>query len=278
MLSWLHVSIIALVQGITEFLPISSSAHLVLVPFFLGEKDQGIAIDIAAHVGTLGAVVIYYRYDVVKLFSVGLGFLRRPQKMVLWSRNDVQTHNLLMILVATLPAVIIGGLFYSVISVYARNVLVIAVASIFFGLLLAIADRFKVKKQFVPFERKVTFWDAIMIGFSQCLAFVPGTSRSGITMTAARFCGWDRAGAARFSMWLSIPLILAALAKSLWELSKEDSFGMLLRVDFVAVVVLSFLTGILAISLLMKWLKSRSFMPFVIYRVALGLVLLAIYV
>lgn len=273
--SWLHLIVLAVVQGITEFLPISSSAHLVLVPQVLAVADQGLVLDIAAHVGTLGAVMVYFWRDVWRLIRGGLAITVAPW-MVPQTPLRLNRSHATMVILATIPAVIVGAFSYHIIEAYARNLWIIAVASIGFGLLLAWADRRPVMDIFDPETKALTWRQTIVIGLAQCLAFIPGTSRSGITMTAARGLGLDRAGAARFSMWLSIPLILAALAKALWEQAQADALADVLSSGFVTVMVLSFVMGMLAIAGLMKWLQTRSFMPFVVYRVILGLTLIYI--
>ena len=217
-MTFLQMVIIAIVQGVTEFLPISSSGHLILVPFFTGADDQGPMIDIAVHVGSLLAIIVYFFRDVVTLgrggfASVGIGTAPAERRLFWW------------IVLGTIPAVIIGlsiklGLFNNVVESWFGLVIeggdlmaslrftdLIAINLIFYGILLGIADRYgKSDKQF----EDMTWQHGLIVGAAQALALVPGTSRSGVTMTAARALGYGRFEAARFSFLLSIPAVAGA--------------------------------------------------------------------
>lgn len=265
----LQILVLALVQGITEFLPISSSGHLVLVPVVTGWPDQGLAIDVAVHVGTLVAVTLYFRHDVGRLF-LGLADLAR-------GRTSGGGRLALMLALATLPA-ILGGL---VLHRYAGDLfrptpdnlafvtLVIGWTTIGFGLLLWAADRL------APARRDgedLSYGEALMIGIAQALALIPGTSRSGVTMTAARMLSLTRVEAARFSLLLSIPVILAAGALSTVDIVEAGDVE--LGGDAVLAAALAFVSAWLAIAVMMRWLRRASFTPFVIYRLALGTALL----
>ncbi len=257
-----HIIVLAIVQGITEFLPISSSAHLILVPRLTGWEDQGLAIDVAVHVGTLGAVILYFWRDVGHMIAGTFGLLA--------GRRDASERLALHVIVATIPVVIAGGL----ISLAGweealRSEAVIGWTMLGFGIVLYVVDRA------CPTLRRVedmAMPAALAIGLSQVLALIPGTSRSGITMTAARLYGYSRREAARFSMLLSIPTILAAGTLNGLEIYKSGNVR--LGLDAVIAGGLSLVAALLAIVLLMRWLQSASFTPFVIYRVGLGLVLL----
>jgi undecaprenyl-diphosphatase len=243
-----QIIVLAIVQGITEFLPISSSGHLILVPWVAGWADQGLMLDVAVHVGTLGAVTIYFWRDI---FSMATGLLR-----LLRGRRDPGARLAGQVLVGTIPVLVGGYLFDLYLGDAVRSLEVIAWATLGFGILLY-----------------VSYLDVIIIGLAQVLALIPGTSRSGITITAARFLGFERSEAARFSMLLSIPTIAAS---GLWlglKLYKADEVEMTQGV--VTAAGLSFVTAILSIAALMAWLNRSSFTPFVIYRVVLGVVLLA---
>jgi undecaprenyl-diphosphatase len=262
-MSDLQIAVLALVQGITEFLPISSSAHLILVPLVTGWPDQGLLVDIAVHVGSLGAVILYFWRDLATMLH-GLVAWRSGSPLDQPGRRLIA-----LIVVGTIP-VVIAGLALKLVGTEAlRSAAVIGWATLVFGLLLYAADRF------CPAEREVRqmgFGGALAIGLAQVLALIPGTSRSGITMTAARGLGFRRDEAARFSMLLSIPTILAAgtlLMLDLTELGQAD-----VRSDVLVAVALTFLSAWLAIALLMRWLERASFTPFVIYRVVLGVALL----
>lgn len=262
-MSFLQILVLSIVQGATEFLPVSSSGHLLLVPVLSGWADQGLAIDVAAHVGTLVAVLIYFWRDVWRLAT---GTLK-----LLTGRLEAGGRLALYLLAATIPALLLGLFVDRYLGSLLRDPLVVAWALIGFGLVLYAADR--VGPRALRIE-DVTLKSALLIGFAQVLAFIPGTSRSGITITAARLLGFERAEAARFSFLLSIPAIAAA---GLWEGRKLLAEGdpALLQAA-VLTAGLSALAGLLAIAFLMAWLRRASFAPFVVYRVGLGLVLMGL--
>lgn len=260
----IHLIVLAIVQGITEFLPVSSSAHLILAPVVLGWEDQGRAIDVAAHVGSLGAVLLYFRVETGNLFLGGLDTLR--------FRATENRDLFLTLAVATVPLVVIGALFaITGIADALRSPLVIAGASIGFGILLWIADRRLAKVDTMP-----TGWGPIFaISMAQALAIIPGTSRSGITITAARWLGYGREAAARFSMLLAIPAIMATGAYETVGLIKEGEMGALTPALIVA--VFSFLAAYGTINVFLRLAGKMSFTPFVLYRIALGILLFAIF-
>lgn len=259
----LHLAILALVQGITEFLPISSSAHLILVPALAGWQDQGLVIDIAVHVGTLAAVMVYFRRDVAAMAKGSLALVT--------GRRDGDARLALFVIIATVPIVFAGLVLVQLDLVSSlRNVRVIAWATLGFGVLLYVADRYGPR---VRRMEHLTFRDAVIVGAAQVLALIPGTSRSGITMTAARWLGMDRPDAARFSMLLSIPTILAAgtlVALDLYETGDLGGLGL----DAALAAGLAFVAALGAISILMRWLTHAGFGPFVVYRIVLGVALL----
>jgi undecaprenyl-diphosphatase len=261
-LALFHLAILALVQGITEFLPISSSAHLILVPAVTDWPDQGPVIDVAVHVGTLFAVLLYFRRDVIAM-AQGLADLARGR------RND-GTRLMICVVAATLPIVFAG---YFVMKVglieELRSVRLIAWTTLGFGIVLHLADRYGPRLR--PMGA-VGLRDAMIIGLAQTLSLLPGTSRSGITMSAARAIGFERADAARFSMLLSIPTILAA--GLLAGLDLAEAGDATLGMDAFIAAGLAFLAALAAISLLMRWLAHAGFGPFVLYRILLGVGLL----
>jgi len=258
----LHILVVAVVQGITEFLPISSSGHLVAVPALTGWPDQGGAIDVAVHVGTLVAVVLYYRRDLAEMV-LGLGRARRPG-------GDPGARLLAYLVLATVPVVIAGGLVeWLDLRERVRGIEVVAWATIVFGLVLYVADRAGTRLKRLD---HLTALSALMIGLSQVVALIPGTSRAGITVTAARALGFERREAARFSMLLSIPTIAAAGILGAIEIYRSGDSE--LGLDALLAAGLSCLAALAAISLLMAWLRHASFTPFVIYRVAVGAALL----
>lgn len=262
-MSWLQIVVLAVVQGITEFLPISSSGHLILVPALTGWQDQGLAVDTAAHVGTLAAVLLYFWRD---LWRMTLGFVRllRGQR----DPDGGHDRNGLLacyILAGTVPALVVGFLINLYLGDSLRSMKLIAWTMIGFGVVLYVADR--IGSTVLRLEN-MRLSHAIVIGCAQAIAFIPGTSRSGITMVAARLFGYDRAEAARFSFLLSIPAIAAGgLLKGL-ELYQSGSSEAVH--DALATAVLSAIAGILAIAFLMAWLRRSNFTPFVIYRLLLG--------
>jgi undecaprenyl-diphosphatase len=258
-----HIIILALVQGITEFLPVSSSAHLVLAPVVLGTADQGLLFDIAVHVGTLLAVCLYFWREVLQL-PVGAVHLLGKR------RSSPQAKLALHVILGSVPVVIAGFFLHEYIPDGLRSVEMIAYATIGFGILLGIADWLGSKRKAVGAMDRL---DALLIGASQILALIPGTSRSGITMTSARFLGYTREEAARFSLLLSIPAIAGAGLLGLLDVIQADNlrFGL----DLGLAVLLSCLSALVAIAIMMRWLSKASFMPFVIYRLILGAALLA---
>ncbi|MCH7881881.1 MAG: undecaprenyl-diphosphate phosphatase [Proteobacteria bacterium] len=262
----IQIVILAIVQGLTEFLPISSSAHLILVPLVLQWPDQGLAFDIAVHLGTLLAVLVYFRTELVAM-------------TVDWTRSLTggrSTDNSRLawwVLVGTIPAVITGYLFKDLVETDLRSPWVIALATIGFGLLLWFADS---KKPKTRNEYQLTLANVVLIGCFQALALIPGTSRSGITMTAALLLGLSRQSAARFSFLLSIPIILASGVLQTLEFSQSsqsvDWFALLLA------LVLSAASAGLCIHLFLRLIESIGMLPFVIYRLLLGVVLIVLLV
>lgn len=260
----LHLAILAMVQGITEFLPVSSSGHLVLLPNLAGWKDQGLNIDVATHVGTLGAVIIYFWRDILTI----------PKSFILRRRRNLKAARLLglNILVSLPPVLIAGGCLVYFAPDFFRSPVLIAYTMIIFAIILWVADRTGLTVRRVE---HMTIRSAALIGLAQMIALIPGTSRSGITITAARFLGFERAAAARFSMLISIPVIAAAGAASGKELLLTKSKVITIEAGIAAGV--AFATALIAIAILMRFLKSYSFTPFIIYRLLLGGALLILY-
>lgn len=259
----IEIFFLALIQGLTEFLPISSSAHLILPSQVLGWTDQGITFDVAVHVGSLLAVMLYFRKEVGEMFMAWIGTFKGK-------RDDFNGTLAWWILFATIPAGLFGLFGKDLIEEYARSVLVIAGTTILFGFLLGFAD---IKaKQNVSIE-KLGFKGAMFIGLAQAIAIIPGTSRSGITMTMGLMLGLSRDNAARFSFLLSIPAI--AMAGSYLTLK---AFLSAEAVDWQAMgigSVLSFVSAYACIHVFLILLNKIGMMPFVIYRLVLGVALLA---
>lgn len=256
-MSLFHLAVIALVQGITEFLPISSSGHLILIPSLTGWQDQGLIIDIAVHVGTLGAVMAYLWRDIALM----LRGLWKPGQV----RRNPGLRLVVWLVVATIPVVVGGAVVLATMGSNSRDPLVVGWATLGFGIVLWLADRFTVTVNRIE---HMTFGRALFIGMAQVLALIPGASRSGVTITAARALGFERTDAARFSMLMSIPTIIAAAAAASWKLAQQGTAG-----EWHAAVVaaaLSFVAALVAIVLMMSWLRRASFTPFVWYRLVLG--------
>lgn len=259
----LHIAILALIQGVTEFLPISSSGHLALTPQLMGWQDQGILIDVAVHVGTLGAVMVYLWRDIARILD-GLWRMAKGKGV-----NDGAKLAFFLVL-ATLPIIGAGFWMHKAMPGGIRSLEVIGWATLGFGLVLWVVDRFGLTVRRMEHLR---LSDVMIIGVSQCLALIPGTSRSGITMTAGRWLGMERPDCARFSMLLSIPAIVGAGALTALDLYKT---GDPVQIDTALTAAgLSFVAALVAIALMMVWLKRASFTPFVIYRIGLGSFLIA---
>lgn len=261
-MSLLHIVVLAVVQGITEFLPISSSGHLVLLPAVTGWPDQGLMIDVAAHFGSLLAILVYFWRDVVRLVR---GFVR----LAAGDRADRDGRLALYIAIATIPAVAVGLVIKEIAPGGIRSVELIAWNAIGFGVLLWLADRLGAMHRTM---KDLGLGGAFAIGCAQALALIPGTSRSGITMTAARFLGLDRIEAARFSFLLSIPAVTGASVLEGLELAHSGDLA--LAWDAALSAAFTFAAALAAIAWLMRWLRTSSFTPFVIYRIILGIGLL----
>ncbi|MGB2375967.1 MAG: undecaprenyl-diphosphate phosphatase [Porticoccaceae bacterium] len=256
---------LAVVQGLTEFLPISSSAHLILPSAILGWQDQGLAFDVAVHVGSLIAVLAYFKNDVTQLIQswVGSTFLGRD--------TNAESQMAWFIILATLPAALVGLLAGGFIELHLRSIAVIAATTIVFGLLLGWVDwRVRGTKSL----QSLTCKSALIIGLAQVLALIPGTSRSGITITAALALGFDRNSAARFSFLLAIPIITLSGGYQTLQLLAESSVPWF-EIAFATVV--SGITAYLCIHYFLRLVDKIGMLPFVIYRLLLGVVLILIY-
>jgi undecaprenyl-diphosphatase len=261
----IQIIVLAVVQGITEFLPISSSAHLILVPVLSGWQDQGLAFDVAVHLGSLVAVVWYFRRE---LNAMSADWLRSVQRRELVGESRLAWA----VLWGTVPAGLAGLLLGDLIETHLRSPLVIAWATIGFGVLLWVADRHGRRRRS---EETLTWRDVLVIGVAQALALIPGTSRSGITMTAGLMLGLTREAAARFSFLLAVPLILLASAYQSLALARStvpvDWTGFLLG------IVLSAVAAYACIHYFLKLIQRIGMFPFVVYRLLLGALLLVIF-
>ena len=261
----IEIIVLAILQGLTEFLPISSSAHLILPSKILGWDDQGQAFDVAVHAGSLLAVVLYFRKEIMEM-------------AISWSVSFTGKHNnesrlAWLIALGSIPAGLIGFLLDDFIEANLRSTAVIATSTIAFGLLLWYVD--KAAKQ-VKDEYQVTVKNVVVIGLAQVLALIPGTSRSGITITAGLMVGLTRKASARFSFLLSIPLITGAGAYKAYKLTQQVG-----PVDWNAIglgTLLSFISAYACIHYFLILVEKIGMLPFVIYRLALGVILFAFFV
>ncbi|MCP1313907.1 MULTISPECIES: undecaprenyl-diphosphate phosphatase [unclassified Halomonas] len=257
-MDWLQVVVLAVVQGLTEFLPISSSAHLILVPVLTEWQDQGLAFDVALHLGSLSAVVVYFRRELWQMATSSMTALAGN------GMND-DARLALWVTMATLPVCIVGFALEDVIEGYMRSTLVIALSLILFGLALGYADW---NTRGTRSEYQLTLKDVLIIGAAQALALIPGTSRSGITITAALLTGMSREGASRFSFLLSIPVIILAGGLKAFQLASSE-----VTIDLQATLVATLLSGLSAyvcIHFFLALIKKLGMQPFVIYRVLFG--------
>ena len=253
-----QIIVLGIIQGLTEFLPISSSGHLVLVPKIFGYTDQGIIFDIAVHLGSLFAVVLYFKNDLHLMFSSILSFQKK--------NNDKDFKLFAHLIIATLPAVFMGYFLSDLIEEKLRNPLIIASTLFFFGALMWIADKRSVRQDTIY---QLDFSKALIIGIAQSIALIPGTSRSGITMTAALFLGLNKQDAAKFSFLLSIPVILLASGYKFFQILFEGAD--VIWGELLIGVVVAFFVAYLSIGIFMKILRNFGLIPFAIYRIILGL-------
>jgi undecaprenyl-diphosphatase len=262
-LDFFQVTILAVLQGATEFLPISSSGHLILPSLLFAWNDQGLTFDVAVHVGTLFAVLIYFKDDLQRLvLALTMSVFRRE--------HSEDSKLAWMLLAATIPAGLSGLLFASQVEQYGRSLLLIGITSIGFGLLLLESDRIGNKQRTLA---DMNWKTALLIGFAQILALIPGTSRSGVTMTAALFCNLDRAAAARFSFLLAIPIIAASgLLRGIQLL--QDGTGSVEWLVLLYAIFISAVVAYLCIHYFLQLIERFGFLPFVIYRGLLGIALI----
>jgi undecaprenyl-diphosphatase len=264
-MTFLQLLIIAVVQGVTEFLPISSSGHLILIPYFTQMPDQGPLIDVAVHIGSLLAIILYFWREVLGLArgglaTVGVGSDPEQRRLLWW------------IVVGTIPAIAFGlflkqgGWLDSF-----RSTTLVAVNLIVYGILLGVADWLGPRRK--RYE-DMSLKDAVIVGLAQALALIPGTSRSGVTMTAARFLGYERIEAARFSFLLSIPAIAGAGTLAVLDLAEASAA---MQWDALIAGALTFLSAFATMAFLMRFLRHASMLVFVLYRVGLGALLLAFF-
>jgi undecaprenyl-diphosphatase len=252
-------AVLGLVQGLGEFLPISSSAHLILVPWLFKWEDPGLTFDIALHVGTLIAVILYFWRDWLNLISKGLTKPKEREGMLFW-----------YLVLATIPGAVIGYLLEHKAETVFRNPVLIALMLILLGGMLYLMDR-KSKKQ-VDLEQ-ISLKTSFMIGLSQALAIIPGVSRSGITMTTALALGMTREGAARFSFLLSAPVIFGAAAIKIPKIIANPS---VINAPFIVGTTVACISGLASIGFLLRYVQTKTFLPFAWYRFIVGVMVIII--
>ncbi len=257
----IRAALLGILQGLTEFLPISSSAHLLIVPWLLGGESNGLSFDVVIHTGTLLAVVIYFRKELQEVAAELLQPFRGS------SEASNRPALLAPLVLGSLPALLSGLFFSGLIEEHLRTPLVTALTLAGFGLLLGGADW--THQETHPWK-SLSIRDGILIGLAQCFALVPGVSRSGVTITAALLLGWTRPDAARFSFLLGIPLIAVASVARLADLIWQGDPNRPAAATLAAGVLFSFLSGFLCIKYFLRFLQHRSFLPFVVYRLLLA--------
>ena len=253
------IIILSLVQGITEFLPISSSAHLIIIQEFFLNIDSSRGFDVSLHFGSLIAVIYYLKKDLMKIISDTM-YLKIDNEGFIILKN---------LIISTIPVIIVGFLVHINNFDIIRSIEVIGWTTLIFGILLGIADRnLKVVKYFKSLNLK----DALVIGIAQILAIIPGTSRSGIVITAGLYMGFSRFDASKYSLLLSIPVIIAATTLESINLYVEQGF--FFNDEMIMGIILSFCVALITITLFMKWINKASLKIFVVYRIMLGILIL----
>lgn len=263
-MGWLEAIVLGITQGLTEFLPISSTAHLLILSQLFGWSDPGAAYSAVVQIGTEVAVLIYFRREIGEIVgtwarSLGDASLRRdPRARMGW-----------LIIIGTIPVAVLGILFKDQIETIARNLYLVAAMLIIFGIVLALADSLGARRKT---EQQITVRDGFVYGLAQALALIPGVSRSGATISAGLAMGYTRAAAARYAFLLAVP---AVLASGLFEARKIGSSTVAWGPTILSTLI-AFVVGYLVIAWLLKWLMTRSYLPFVIYRIVVGLVVLVL--
>lgn len=263
-----HAIVLAIIQALTEFLPVSSSGHLIVIPKLLGWDDGGLIFDIALHAGTLVAIIIYFFRDWIQIIGQGFG-------LNVGSDPELKQNRALLWLfvVASIPAAIVGVLFSKQAESSWRNPYLIASMLIVVGVFMWIGERARKGDKLMD---KVGWADGIVIGTAQALALVPGTSRSGVTITAGLFRGLNRETAARFSFLLGTPAIAGAALKGAWDIHKAGGITPGMRMPFLVGILVSAALGTVVIAYFLKYLRRHSLMPFVYYRIAFGIIVIAL--
>ena len=264
-IGWLEAVILGVVQGLTEFLPISSSAHVLIVSQLFGWGDPGAAFTAVTQIGTEIAVLIYFRRDLARILSTWFVSLRRPEV-----RGSIDARMGWYVIIGTLPIAILGFTFAPVIETAARNLWLVATVLIVFGIVLGLVDRWGAKTKALE---ALNAKDGLLFGFGQALALIPGVSRSGATISVGLAMGYSRSAATRYAFLLAIP---AVLASGLYEATKIGSDANVQWGQTILATIIALTIGYLVIAWLIRWVSTHSFLPFVIYRVVLGSVLLVL--
>lgn len=263
-----QVVVLALIQGITEFLPISSTAHLIVAPWLLGWQDPGLTFDVALHVGTLVAVVAYFFRTWLQIVAHGFGIRYGEDEMLR------QNPRLLWLLAAgTVPAGVIGFLFEKQAESSLRSPILIGAMMILIGVVMWIGERVGSRQRNLG---AISFADSLAIGSAQALAVVPGVSRSGITITAGLFRNLDRVAAARFSFLLATPIIAGAAAKKLYEVLKHGGIPVEMHIPFAVGILVSGISGLAVIAFFLRYLQRHSLNFFIYYRIVFGIIVIAL--
>jgi undecaprenyl-diphosphatase len=263
-----HAVVLAIIQALTEFLPVSSTAHLILIPWLAGWNDGGLTFDVALHAGTLAAVILYFFRDWVQIIAQGFGLnIGRDPDLK-------QNRNLLWLLaVASIPIGIVGYKFDKLADTVWRQPYVIGTMMVLVGIVMWIAERRRIGSKSM---NTIQFSDGIVVGLAQAVAVIPGTSRSGATISAGLFCNMNRETAARFSFLLSTPAIAAAVAKKAWDIHKEGGVAPDMKAPMVVGIVVSGVLGAVVIAFFLRYLRRSSLMPFVYYRIIFGIIVIAL--
>lgn len=276
-IEWWKAVVLGVVQGLTELLPISSSAHLVLVPWFFGWQDPGLTFDVALHIGTLVAVLVYFWSDVVHMITA---FVRGVAAGKPLAEQDARLG--VLIIIASIPGALVGFIFdkrieaaFHAQDAAKSSLAIIAIALIIMGLLLAVAERVAEHRREM---KDVNFRDALIIGAAQSVALIPGVSRSGSTITTGLFLGMRRETAARFSFLLSLPITGGAALKKIYDLIKDGGLTADERLPFAIGIVTAGLVGYACIFFLLRYLQRNTTLIFTVYRVVLGLIILVLLV
>lgn len=264
-MSWFEAVVLGLVQGLTEFLPISSSAHILIVSRLFGWGDPGAAFTAVSQIGTETAVLIYFRRDIARILRAWFRSFTDPEV-----RSGIDARMGWYVIIGTIPIAVLGLTFASVIETSARNLWIVATVLIVFGVVLGLADRFGRKTKELE---SLNVRDGVLFGFGQALALIPGVSRSGATISTGLAMGYSRYAATRYAFLLAIP---AVLASGLYEATKIGDDPNVQWPQTIIATSIALVVGYLVIAWLIKWVTTRSYMPFVIYRVVLGTVLLVL--